>query len=144
MFLCNKLFVLISTLDFLYLIWKALEAKNCQNSPVETILISILSFTGNDMYDCYKLCFNIVSLKYPSLVPYCNEKRQEILYSKMVHLRKILLTESRGSSRFYISGVRFWIQALIEKENIKCCHLWIPKWGSLRFGWNLFPLNFLP
>ena len=35
-----------------------------------------------------------------TLLPYCREKRQNNHYSKMVHLRKILLAESRGSSRF--------------------------------------------
>ena len=37
------------------------------------------------------------------LVPYCKKKRQKIHIFNLVHRRTILLAESRGSSRFFIT-----------------------------------------
>ena len=56
-----------------------------------------------------------ISIKIPfrakTLVPYESRKREKIHISYIVHPRKIPLTESRGSSSFFIlkSGVRFSI-----------------------------------
>ena len=64
--------------------------------------------------------FKNISIKIPfrakTLVPYESQKREKIHISYIVHPRNISLTESRGSSSFFIlkSGVRFSFWACLN------------------------------
>ena len=95
-----------------------------------------------------------------TLVPYESWKREKIHISNIVHLRKILLTESRGSSSFFIlkRGVRFSIwpflnfcYSVIENSKEFCgkgrrCMILIfsffqPLWGLVSCPHSLYTVH---
>ena len=84
-----------------------------------------------------------------TIVPYESKKREKIHISYIVHLRKISLTESRGSRSFFIikSGVHFSFWAIFNftySIPAKCKRI-VPTKGALfDFDFPLFSYTRVP
>ena len=123
--------------------WHSIHSKSDEFARKKSIMIHDLNWCqklpGINLVTNTNFILKNILVKVPfwakTMVPYESQKKEKIHISYILHPRKISLTESRGSSSFFIlkSGVHFSFWAIFNFAYIVTPTLnWLSRWKGTR------------